>query len=180
MKWILCITLILLAGCTSFNQKMTPGVSTQVDKFDGSVYINQPPVGCASDLSENIMAMGFWWSEKNPGVVALDVNYHGSVAMMSLEFKIDGEDVQTTKRAGLTDIDINRDRLSGVVSSNSQKTFFISLEDFRRMARADVVKMRVLLSTSHLFASFGKSRKAAIINGKMTPFLELVDKHLNK
>ena len=54
------------------------------------------------------------------------------------------------------------------------------LDQFRRMATAKVVKMKVESINTYSVSSFGKAKPNAIVNGKFAAFLEQVDAQLKK
>ncbi len=73
MKKMLCLALmvLLLSGCVSFNNAMTPSPVAFAYPFDGKMRVVQQLVSAASGLAEDWHTLGFEWSENNPNEVLL-------------------------------------------------------------------------------------------------------------
>ena len=114
--------------------------------------------------------MGFRWKSNAPRIVILDVGTQGIVNISAVHFNIDGDIIQFDKPASvLTEY-----------GDWSYRRFLMPLEQFRRMANAEVVKMKVIMIDNYTVSSFGRTENNAIVNGKFRAFLEQVDTQLKK
>ncbi len=160
----------IIGGCASVNQGLTPSAKTVVSDFDDTIEVIQAPVSSASSLSEGWHTLGFRWSSKAPDIVFLKVGAQDIVNISAVAFNIDGNIIRLDKPAStLTDY-----------GDWSTRQFSMSLEQFRELAAAQTVKMKVVMIDKYSVSSFGKSKSSAIVNGKFAPFLQQVDTQLAK
>jgi hypothetical protein len=159
----------LLASCSSMNQSLTPGTKTVVSDFDNSVEVIQNPISAASSLGEGWNTLGFRWNSKRPEAVYLMVGTKGIVNITGLSLNIDGEIIDVETASTLTDYD-----------EWSTRQFVIPLEQFRKLAAADLVKMKVIMIDKYTVSSFGQTKPKAVVSGKFEGFLTQVDIQLNK
>ena len=159
---------VLLSGCTSMNDAMTPSVSTLVDPFDSKTIIRQPPVNAASGMSEAFHILGFEWNEKFPNLIFVTAGTaFRTQSIQSLAFNADGKVFENLKAANaLTDIQEGR----------SLRRFEIPLADFQVIATSRDVKMHLGSINAYTVSSFGPGagNGMAIVNLKFAPFLHQV------
>ena len=171
---IICVLLLILisvflSNCMSVNQSLTPSANTVVDSFDDSIKVIQKPVSSASSINEAWHTLGFRWKSKTPNIVFLDVGTAGTNNVMVVAFNIDGNIVELKALSPVTEFEDDR----------SYNTFSMSLDQFRRLATAKVVKMKVESINEYTVSSFGEENKATV-NGKFASFLEQVDAQTKK
>lgn len=160
----------IFSGCASINQGLTPSAKTVASDFDDTIEVIQDSVSAASSLSEGWHTLGFRWSSKAPDIVFIKVGTKGIVNISAVAFNIDGNIIRIDKPAStLTDY-----------GDWSTRQFSMSLEQFRQMAAAQTVKMKVVMIDKYSISSFGQSNPSAIVGGKFAPFLQQVDAQLAK
>ena len=160
----------IFSGCASVNQGLTPSAKTVASDFDDTIEVIQAPVSAASSLSEAWHTLGFRWTSKAPDIVFITVGAQGIVNISAVAFNIYGNIIRIDKPAStLTDY-----------GDSSTRQFSMSLEQFRQMAIAQTVKMKVVMIDNYSVSSFGQSKTSAIVNGKFAPFLQQVDTQLAK
>jgi hypothetical protein len=160
---------LFFLGCSSINQGLTPGTKTVVSDFDNSIDVIQEPVSAASGLSEGWHTLGFRWNSNSPDVVFLMVGTKGTVNVTGVSFNIDGDIIDVETASTITDYD-----------QWSTRQFVMPLEQFRKLATADVVKMKVSMIDQYSVSSFGQTKSKAVVSGKFEGFLNQVDAQLNK
>jgi len=173
MNRLICLILTtLLTGCASMQDAMTPSAAVIKDDFDGKIIVRQAPVGAASSLGETFHSLGFEWTEKFPNTVFLTAGFAlGVRSIQDVAFNADGRIVDKIKQASvLTDFE----RAGSATSS--YRRFEMSLEDFRIIANAKEVKMRVGGINDYTVSSFGPATGAgAAVTLKFRPFLEQIE-----
>jgi len=161
---------ILLAGCASMNDALTPGSSVVKDEFDGTLIVRQPPVGASSSFSEHVHSLGFEWFSREPNKVYLDTGAHFGArtgGMIGLSFNVDGEIFSAEQANPFT----RRDRQTYKESAR----FAVTFDQFRRIASANVVKMRIDGLGVSTVSSFGRGTgSGAMVTPKLAPFVEQV------
>ncbi len=159
------VIIVSFFACTSFNQMATPSAKTVINDFDGSTEVHQSPVSAAISLSEGWNTLGFSWLKNNPEYVYLIVGAQGITNISSVAFNIDGDVIELHEPAShLTDY-----------GEWSTRPFVITLEDFRKLAKADTVKMKVVMIDSYAVSTFGQGHPQAIVSGKFYEFLNQID-----
>lgn len=158
-----------LPGCAStggsFNDAMTPSVRVAYDKFDDSTIIVQPPVSAASSLKDDWHTLGFEWLSRNPTEVFLTAGINGTTAVSELAFNVDGVFITDIRQASLhTEFE----------NGWSSRRFVMSLEDFLKVSRGQVVHMRLGQLNSYTVSSFGSAHPKAIVNAKIKPFTDKI------
>ncbi len=176
MKKIFCmismlvLSAFIIGGCASVNQRLTPSAETVVSDSNDTIEVIQAPVSAASSISEDLHALGFRWSNKTQDMVFITVGAAGIVDISAVVFNIDGNIISIDKSENtLTDFE-----------NWSTRQFSMSLEQFRQIAYAQIVTMKVVMIDKYSVSSFGISKKGAIVNGKFTSFLQQVDVQLAK
>ncbi len=149
------------------NDALTPSVSINKDDFDNSTRILQPPVS-ASGITEDWHTLGFEWNENTPSVVYITVGTQGINNVSGVNFNVNGNIIKSAKNAS--------------VNTNygdfSTRRFYIPIRDFKLIAQAKLVKMKVIHIDNYTVSSFGESAGMRTINTKFSPFLEAVNNHL--
>jgi hypothetical protein len=160
-KIAVLLLLVLLSGCATFNDMLTPTVETKRDAYDGTVSVFQDKVSAASSLSEAYTFMGFTWYAKEPLYVIIHAGiYAGWLKVNGVRFKIEDTGEEIIAKSKIINYDA---KISG-------NFFGISLEDFKKIANANSVLMK--LEPIGAVSSFGKNRDGAIITAKFKPFLD--------
>jgi hypothetical protein len=166
---IIAAGLVLLAGCASTMDAMTPSVTVIKDDFDGKLIIRQAPVNAASSVAEPLHTLGFEWNEKFPDTVFVTAGIAGTKAITGVAFNADGKVITSLKAASdLTDF------ARGGALVASYRRFEMPLRDFLLVARARVVKMRLDGINDYTVSSFGPDAGTAVVNVKIGPFLDQV------
>ncbi|MCW8857007.1 MAG: hypothetical protein OQJ95_06540 [Kangiella sp.] len=167
MKNLLMGTLLLtlMAGCASMNDALTPDTQVRVDDFDGSKEIIQKPVSAASSMSEGWNTLGFRWNSKAPDIVFMNAGAEGITNVTGLEFNVDGDFVIAQEASHLTKY-----------GQWSTRQFAVSLDDFMKIAKGKVVKMKVVMIDEYAVSSFGTEVNGAVVNSKFPKFLEQLKK----
>jgi len=161
---VLMLVAVLVAGCASMNDAMTPSISITKDDFDGSLIVRQPPVSSSSSLSEGWHTLGFEWNQKNPDTIFITAGTNGTVNITDVAFNADGQVISSIKPAStITEY-----------GQWSTRRFSMSWEDFLKVASAKSVKMKVVRINDYTVSSFGPEHSGAIVNTKIQPFVEKV------
>jgi hypothetical protein len=166
--------LAVLAGCVGMNDAMTPSAKTSVDEFDGATIVRQAPVSAATGLSEDRHLLGFEWNQKFPDTVFITCgSAFGIRAIEGVSFNADGKVFEHLKPAST---------LTEFRNNGSLRRFQISLADFRTIAGASVVKMRLEGVDAYTVSTFGPGAGSgmAFINTKFAPFLDQVQQALKR
>jgi len=171
MKQLICIFVLisLVFSCASINQGLTPGAKIIVSDFDNSIEIIQKPVSAASSLREGWHTLGFRWNNNAPDLIFLTVGIKGIENISGVAFNVDDQIIRAEVASNLTDYD-----------EWSTRQFSMSLNQFKKMAIAQIVKMKVLMIDKYSVSSFGQSKQNAIVSGKFSKFLDKVNFQLLK
>jgi hypothetical protein len=160
--FIILIMATVMSGCASMNAAMTPGVKVTNDPYDGSKTVTQKPVSASSSLSKSWHTLGFVWTAKHPDTVVLIVGVNGIDNISDVDFMVDGKELTSIDTASsLTDY-----------GDWSNRTFRIDLSEFKQLANADDVRMKVSRIDEYSVSTFGAANTGAIVNSKFPPFLE--------
>ena len=166
LKTLLMIATLMLSGCASFNDAMTPGLTIKQDRFNGYTVINQPLVGAASSFSDDFNRLGFTWYEDAPTAVYLTVGVDGIQNIMDVTFNVDGLVIKGNKNSSFTDY-----------GNISTRRFYVSMRDFILLSKGMDVLMKVSSIDYYTVSTFGSLNSIAVINRKFKPFIEQVIKH---
>ncbi len=161
---VLVLAVLLVAGCATMNDAMTPSLSVIKDDFDGSLVLRQSPVSSSSSLGEGWHTLGFEWNQKNPDTVFITAGTNGIVNITDVAFNADGQVISSIKPAStITEY-----------GQWSTRRFSMSWEDFLKIATAKSVKMKVVRINDYTVSSFGPEHSGAIVNTKIQPFVDKV------
>jgi hypothetical protein len=164
-KTITLLFLVLLSGCATFNDAVTPKAQVKRDAYDGTISVFQDEVSAASSLSESWTFMGFAWYSKDPEKVEIYAGiYTGWLKVSGVRFKIEDTGEEITA---------NSDRIE-YNAKKSGNYFSISIQDFEKITNADSVLMK--LEPMGVVSSFGKKHDGAVVTAKLKPFLEEIEK----
>ncbi|MEL4292894.1 hypothetical protein [Shewanella xiamenensis] len=164
--------LVIVGGCASLNDQLTPSATRKVNNFDGSIEVIQPPVSAASSMSEEPITLGMMWKETYPEQVLLSVGVSGIEAVTNVEFNVDGQIMKSAVKSGLTDVNLGHTATLNL-PNRSTGYFVIPLDDLKRISLGNVVKVRVTLRNSYVVSSFGKEVPATIVSKFPTFFKEI-------
>lgn len=155
---------LVIAGCASVNDSLTPSVSVMKDDFDGATIVRQPPVSSSGSLSEGWHTLGFEWNQKTPDTVYITAGTNGVVNITEVAFNADGKVISHIQPASaLTEY-----------GSWSTRRFAMSWQDFLIIAKAKSVKMRLVRINDYTVSSFGPDYPNALVNAKIPPFVAKV------
>lgn len=169
-RWLFVVVL-LVGGCTGFNDAMTPGVEVIQDQYYGTSIVRQAPVSAAQSLSEAWHTLGFEWVEKTPNRVYITAGIEGVRYLTGVEFKADGSVIDKIEPAAImTELEYYAVDLP----TWSGRRFVMSWDDFQVIATAQTVLMRLDHVDKYSVSSFGQSRPKAIVTAKFGPFLAKV------
>jgi hypothetical protein len=158
----LCV--VLLVGCTSMNDALTPSLQLIKDDFDGAMIVRQAPVSAASGLGDAWHTLGFEWTQKTPNLVYVTAGVQGITNIYQLAFNADGRVIDNLNMASAqTDY-----------SQWSTRRFSMTWDDFLAVANAKEVKMRVSRANEYTVSSFGPVHANALVNAKLVPFVAKV------
>ena len=174
-----CAVALIASGCASMNDAMTPSAHIQKDEFDGSTIITQAPVSAAGSLSDAWNTMGFDWSSKTPDTVYVTIGVQGVSNISGVKFNADGAIIETAKPASVGTDYANATigmAMNGIGDkTTSTRRFAMPLSDFKTIATANDVRMRVEMINTYNVSKFGKANKNAIVNTKFGPFLKKIE-----
>jgi hypothetical protein len=159
---LLAFTVIfLLSGCADMANSLTPGVKVTKSEYDGTIEIIQASVSSSNSLSEAFHTLGFRWNEMAPEKVYLTVGVYGIGNVTGVAFNADGNKLENIQTASnLTEY-----------GDWSTRQFVMPLDDFKILATASDVKMKVSRIDKYTVSSFGQANTNAAISGKFLPFL---------
>lgn len=161
---VLVLAVLLITGCATMNDAMTPSLSIIKDDFDGSLIVRQSPVSASSGFGEGWHTLGFEWNQKDPDTIFITVGANGIVNITDVAFNADGQVISNIKPA------------SAITEYGqwSTRRFSMPWEDFLKIADAKSVKMKVVRINDYTVSSFGPDHSGAIVNTKIPPFVEKV------
>jgi hypothetical protein len=163
-RFPLALMLVLLGGCTSMNDALTPSTQLLKDDFDGTVIVRQEPVTAADGMREPWHSLGFEWSQKAPDTIYITVGAHGIGNISEVAFNADGRAIGNIKPvSALTNY-----------GKSSTRRFAMPWAAFLALADAKSVKMKVLRTKEYTVSSFGPSHAGAAVNPKIAPFVATV------
>jgi hypothetical protein len=158
------LPLVLILGCTSMNDALTPSLQLMKDDFDGALIVRQAPVSAASGLADAWHTLGFEWTQKTPNAVYVTAGVQGITNIYQLAFNADGHIIENLKTASAhTDY-----------GQWSTRRFSMTWDDFLALANAKEVKMRVSRANEYTVSSFGPAHPNALVNAKLVPFVAKV------
>lgn len=169
IKFAMLATLLALAGCAGFNAAMTPSAEIIKDDFDGATIIRQSPVGSSSSLTESWHTLGFEWSTGKPDTIYITAGLVMQTEnIQEVQFKADGELIENIELAS------NKTEFENNASS---RRFSLPLSEFRKIAAANVVKMKIIynLGNNSSVSSFGQDYPNVLTTSKIPPFMSKVD-----
>jgi hypothetical protein len=173
-KHYIFAVLFALAGCTGINSAMTPGAEVIKDDFYGATVIRQSPISASSSLSEPWHTLGFEWSTKTLDKVYVTAGLTmRTESIQNVEFKADDQIIEHIEIAS------NHTEFE---NSASTRRFSMPLTEFRKIASAKDVKMKIThnLGNDYSVSSFGLNNQNALVNSKFAPFLNNVDELMTK
>lgn len=162
-KVLLILTVLLVAGCATMNDAMTPSLEVIKDDFDNALIVRQSPVSSASTMSEAWHTLGFEWNQKNQDIIFITAGANGIVNITDVAFNADGQVIASIKPAStITEY-----------GQWSTRRFSMSWNDFLRVANAKSVKMKVVRVNDYTVSSFGPEHPATV-DSKIAPFVQKV------
>lgn len=168
IKAFVAVFILLLTGCASMNDALTPSLQTKTDSFDNSLIISQAPVSASSSISEAWHTMGFEWNKKFPNVVFLTVGTNGITNVEGVAFNVDGKIIENIKEASVLT----------QYGDWSTRRLVMPMSDFITVAQGHDVKMKLIQIDSYSVSTFGSDHPGAIVNSKFNPFISKL-KELN-
>ena len=124
--------------------------------------------------------MGFVWNEKKPEFVAMEVGTSGVTNIDSFSLNIDGEILDLEPLPDGTDFGIFNTHsfeffMGSIPVQVSTRKFIVGMNQFREMANANDVRIRIGLQHRNFVFKFGKNYPDETINDRFIPFLKKVD-----
>lgn len=175
LKTLFIIAALMLTGCASFNDAMTPSLTIKKGSFDGTLVINQPLVGASSSFSDAFHTMGFTWYEDKPETVYITVGVDGIQNIMGVTFNVDGFIIKSNKNAFITNY--GSSGTSRAYAKQSTRRFYISVNDLIVLSKGRDVRMKVSGISTYTVSTFGSLNSIAVINRKFKPFIDQLIKH---
>ncbi|WP_169045681.1 hypothetical protein [Aeromonas salmonicida] len=162
---------IMLAGCASMNDAMTPSLSVTKDRFDDTTIVKQPIVAANSSFSDDMAGLGFEWKSSLPDKIILTVGISGIENIVGADFNVDGQDIPSPKTAGyLTQYPEKSLKWGDMTSVYSTRRMTMPIGDFMKLANGKQVKMRIRHIDTYSVSIFGRS-EMAVVGSKFEPFL---------
>lgn len=158
-----------IAGCADFNAAMTPGAVTIKDDFSGATIIRQDSISASSSLSESFHTIGFEWSTHKPDTVYITAGLAMQTrTIQGVQFKADGQTIENIELASTH---------TEYENQASSRRFALPLAEFRKIAAASEVKMKVVydFENSYSVSSFGTNHPLALTTKKIPPFISQID-----
>ncbi len=170
-KLIYTLTVIFLTGCASMNAAVAPSAEILKDDFDNSTIVRQPAVNSSASISDAWHVLGFEWSTKYPNEVIIIAGLvMQNEIIREVEFKADSVIIENIRsNSTVTDHDMT--------IKQSSRRFVMPIAEFRKIAAASVVKMRVTrgLNNNAGTSTFGTADPSAIVSSRFKPFLAHID-----
>ncbi len=162
---------IIISGCASLNDAMTPGLQVSESDFDGTKFISQPVVGAnrpSLSTSDARNQLGFNWESKTPNEIYLTVGVAGDIAnVQAAEFIADEIPITAGQPIDI----LTTFKTTKYFGTNSSNRFKITLADFKKIAAAHIVKYRITANGKEYTSRFGKEYPFVPASGKFEPFL---------
>ncbi len=158
------LVIVLLSGCVD---ALTPSTRVMRDPFDGAVIVSQANVN-AAHINEGFHVLGFEWNSNRPNEIIAVAGVIGISNITGLAFNADGR-IITARPAGTpTDYGV-----PGPVRTSTNR-FIITLDDFKTIANAQDVKLKIVRLGSYSVSSFGRApkHKNVVISMKLPGFIE--------
>jgi len=149
------------------NDSLTPSLEVSNDPFDSTITLSQKPVS-SSGISEDWHTLGFSWNESTPDIIYLTVGTQGIDNVSGVQFMVDEKLVKSADTASVNT------KYGGF----STRRFYIPVDDFKLIANAKLIKMKVMHIDSYTVSSFGEDAgMTRTINSKFKPFIRELNKH---
>lgn len=163
----LLLPTLWMVGCaTMIESAMFPPASVITDEFDGNKIVVQPPIYAFNKIEEGPHSLGFDWSKKNKKTIYITVGVVGISNIFDVAFNVDGEIIDGIKTASLT---------TELDSTMSTRRFVMPVDQFMKIANANVVRMKVGRGDTYSVSSFGKDIKGPFVNNRFKPFFEMMN-----
>lgn len=172
---LMLFSTVLLSGCASFKDALTPNPKIYTDEFENTKYVRQLPVTTASTIADASHFLGFEWSNKMPGLIYIDAGTLGSKDIKAVAFKVNNLIIKPQLASKKTIID--NEQSAGLDAEQielSTRRFVMKFNDFLVLHKADLVKIKLSANNSFSLSSFGRSTKSPI-QIKMDRFLNLIN-----
>lgn len=166
------VLLLTLTACVS---SMWP-LEVMKDDFDGATIVRQPPVVASRPTltsDDSPQSLGFEWSSKTPDTVFVTAQYFVIENIEKVEFIADEQRIQGISTASvLTQFEPG--------SSYSSRRFAMPMTEFRKIASAHIVKMKISSIDTYSVSRFGKDYPNVIVSDRFDPFLVAVDQAISR
>lgn len=177
VKFALLATLIALTGCAGLDDAMTPGLKVVNNDFDNSVIVDQPlVVANRASLSTNDSwhQLGFEWSTSTPDVVYITAGVVDRILnIYSVAFIADDQNIAGIELASNNTV---YDAGTGAAPlKKSTRRFALPLTEFRKIAAARIVKMKISRDNDFTLSRFGQDYPDVTVSRKIVAFLAKVD-----
>jgi len=172
IRIVIALAIVACTGCAALEEAAQPSrTQTATDAYDGATIVRQPAVIAGTNYTGDWNALGFEWTSKFPNRVLLSAGTRGVIKVTDLVLDIDGEPAAVQIASELTDYGDSK-----AAERWSMRRFEISWADFKRMASARTVRMRVVGTNEMFVTSFGSDHVGAPVNATMPAFVAKVRK----
>lgn len=170
MKKFIAPTLVLLLALTGCVNLMFP-MQVMKDDFDGATIVRQPPVVASRPTLTNDdtpQSLGFEWSSKTPDMVFVTAQLFEIRNIENVEFIADDLPILGVKIASaMTQFETG--------SRYSSRRFSLPFGEFRKIAAAHIVKMKITNIDTYTVSRFGQDYPNVMVSDRFAPFLAKID-----
>lgn len=171
MKNLITPVLAMLFTLSSCGNLMFP-MQVMKDDFDGATIVRQPPVVASRPTLTNDdtpQSLGFEWSSKTPDRIFITTALFEIQNIENVEFIADDQSIQGINPAStMTQFDTQK-------AESSSRRFSMPIGEFRKIAAARIVKMKITRINTYSVSRFGQDYPNVMVTDRFAPFLAKVD-----
>lgn len=172
-KLIFMAMMLVLSGCagmgSAMNDAMLPGTSVMKNDFDNSTIARQPAVVANRPTLTNddsAQLLGFEWVSSTPDIVFITPGLLQIENIYDVALIADDQNIQGIKLASNSTV---------FERGQSVRRFSMPLDEFRKIAAARIVKMKITRNNDFSVSRFGQEYPDVPASGKITKFMAKVD-----
>lgn len=169
MRALLFVLLASLTGCQLFP------LQVMKDDFDGATIVRQPNLVASRPTlttEDNPQGLGFEWSTAKPDIVLLTAGLFEISNIEKLEFIADDQPITGVALASVI-TEFNTSKYSSAPAS--MRLFSIPMAEFRKLANARIVKMKISGIGNYSVSRFGQDYPDVMVSSRFAPFLAKID-----
>lgn len=160
------VTAMSMTGCAQMNNAITPSVDVAQDEFTGATVVTQDVVSATDSMTDGWNLLGFIWNSYRPDYVYINAGVTDSpVNIKDTKFKVGNDFIQCKKTDQI---------FTSFQKTGSIKQCYMPLSDFKRIATADKVMLRIETGDGMSTSSFGAG-SSATVSSKFVPFLAAIE-----